>query len=313
MQNCYLPEGEYISNEENIRFCKNESLLQKAKETGKILEGRAAVCDRNMDLTVNLGGDIIGFIPRKEAVFSPDGSETKDIAILTRVGKPICFHVKDIISENGRKKAILSRLSAQKECYENFLSKLNCGDIISCRITHTEHFGAFADIGCGMIALLPIDCISVSRINHPEERFTAGTHLRCVIKHIDNDNKRIYISTKELLGTWEENCKNFSPGQTVSGVIRSVEEYGIFIELAPNLAGLAEYSEGITAGTEAAVYIKSMNPEKMKIKLVIVSALKEETKNKKIQYFIPETEKHIDFWQYSPKESNKYIATVFGN
>ena len=56
-----------------------------------------------------------------------------------------------------------------------------------------------------------------------------------------------------------------------------------------------------------------MNPEKMKIKLVIVSALKEPTEKKNIRYFIPEAEKHIDFWQYSPKESRKYIATVFGN
>ena len=313
MQNCYLPEGEYISNEENTRICKDIFLLEQAKKEGKILEGRAVVCDKNMNLTVNLGGDVIGFIPKEEAVFSPDGSEIKDIAVLTRVGKSVCFHVKDIITENGRKKAILSRLSAQKECYENFLSTLNCGDIIPCRITHTEHFGAFADIGCGMIALLPIDCISVSRINHPNERFPVGTPLRCIIKQKDEQSKRIYISTKELFGTWEENCKMFTPGQTVSGIIRSVEEYGIFIELAPNLAGLAEYSDGITPGTEAAVYIKSMNPEKMKIKLVIVSSLKEPTEKKEIRYFIPENEKHIDFWQYSPKESRKYISTVFGN
>lgn len=313
MQNCYLPEGEYISNEENIRICKNEALLQKAKATGKILEGRAVVCDRNMNLTVDLGGDIIGCIPRNESVFSPDGGEIKDIAILTRVGKTVCFHIKDIVNENGRKTAILSRLSAQKECYENFLSTLSAGDIIPCRITHTEHFGAFADIGCGMIALLPIDCISVSRIEHPRERFPIGTYLRCVVKQIDNENKRIYISTKELFGTWEENCKKFSTGQTVSGIIRSVEPYGIFIELSPNLAGLAEYSEGITPGSGAAVYIKSMNPEKMKIKLVIVSPLKDIPHENKIEYFIPETEKHIDFWQYSPQRCSKYIATVFGN
>ena len=200
MQNCYLPEGEYILKEENARFCKDEAMLEKARKEGIILEGRAAVCDKNMNLTVNLGADIVGFIPKEEAVFSPDGSAVKDIAILTRVGKPVCFHVKELINENGRKKAILSRSSAQRECYDNFLSTLKCGDIIPCRITHTEHFGAFADIGCGMIALLPIDCISVSRINHPSERFPVGTSLRCVIKQKDQQSKRIYISTKELFG-----------------------------------------------------------------------------------------------------------------
>ena len=41
MQNCYLPEGEYISNEENTRICKDIFLLEQAKKEGKILEGRA--------------------------------------------------------------------------------------------------------------------------------------------------------------------------------------------------------------------------------------------------------------------------------
>ncbi|MGL0910084.1 hypothetical protein ACSTB0_13670, partial [Faecalibacterium wellingii] len=42
-----------------------------------------------------------------------------------------------------------------------------------------------------------------------------------------------------LLGTWEENAAGFTVGETVVGIVRSVEEYGTFIEIAPNLAGLA--------------------------------------------------------------------------
>ena len=41
------------------------------------------------------------------------------------------------------------------------------------------------------------------------------------------------------------------------------EVNGIFIELAPNLAGLAEWKEGVVTGTRAAVYIKSILPDKM--------------------------------------------------
>lgn len=313
MQNSYSPEGEYIISEENARICSDTELLKKAKESKKILEGRAVLCDRNMNLTVNLGGNIFGIIPKEEVEYQPDNTEVKDIAILTRVGKPVCFHVTGFTEINGRKTAVLSRRSVQKECYENFLSKLIPGDIIPCCITHTESFGAFADIGCGMIALLPIDCISVSRIDHPSDRFPTGTKLRCVIKQIDNSSCRIYISTKELLGTWEENCLSFSSGQTVSGIIRSVEPYGIFVELAPNLAGLAEYSDGITEGTFAAVYIKSINPEKMKIKLVIVSLLNDEIPENNIKYYIPDTVHHIDHWDYSPPNCRKYISTIFGN
>ena len=53
----------------------------------------------------------------------------------------------------------------------------------------------------------------------------------------------------------------FSDGETVSGIIRSVESYGVFVELAPNLAGLAEYRNDVYPGQTAAVYIKSIIPE----------------------------------------------------
>lgn len=64
----------------------------------------------------------------------------------------------------------------------------------------------------------------------------------------------------------------FCAGETAAGIIRSIEPYGIFVELAPNLAGLAEWCEGAVVGHCAAVYIKSILPEKMKIKLVIVDS-----------------------------------------
>ena len=62
--------------------------------------------------------------------------------------------------------------------------------------------------------------------------------IKAVIKSVENG--RISLSHKELLGTWEENAERFCAGETVSGIIRSVENYGAFVELTPNLAGLAE-------------------------------------------------------------------------
>lgn len=54
----------------------------------------------------------------------------------------------------------------------------------------------------------------------------------------------------------------FSTGETVGGIVRSIEPYGIFIELAPNLAGLAEPRENVRVGQAASVYIKALIPEK---------------------------------------------------
>ena len=52
----------------------------------------------------------------------------------------------------------------------------------------------------------------------------------------------------------------FSIGETVSGIVRSVEDYGVFVELAPNLAGLAEPCEDVTQGMQVSVYIKNKKP-----------------------------------------------------
>ena len=84
---------------------------------------------------------------------------------------------------------------------------------------------------------------------------------------------------------------------------------GIFVELAPNLAGLAELREDVHVGQFAAVYIKSIIPEKMKIKLVIVDTQGDATCADSPDYFI--SEGHIDYWRYSPNESQKVIETDF--
>jgi small subunit ribosomal protein S1 len=187
------------------------------------------------------------------------------------------------------------------------LSNLVCGDIVDAKITHLESFGAFCDIGCGNVALLPIDAISVSRISHPKDRFCVGNNIKAVIKSISDDGK-ITLSHKELLGTWEENACKFSAGQTVTGVIRSVENYGIFVEITPNLAGLAEPKENVKVGQQASVYIKSILRDKMKIKLIIIDSF-DVSYSPEIKYFIPEN--RIDEWDYSPKNCYKQITTKF--
>ena len=173
------------------------------------------------------------------------------------------------------------------------------------------------DIGCGISSLLSVDCISVSRISHPSDRLTVGSYIYTVVKAIDRESGRIFVSMRELLGTWEENAAMFEAGQTVAGIVRSIEDYGVFVELAPNLAGLAEIRDGgrsrpvFDIGQYAAVYIKSIIPERMKIKLVLIDSYKGEPPSSELKYFLDvKNVDHIDSWRYSPEFSNKKIETV---
>ena len=303
----YQPEGWKIETVENRNMISSPSSLYDAMHRAEILEARATMCDFEHNLTVELGG-IKGIIPRDEGAIGISEGKVKDIAIISRVGKPVSFIIEEIKPDkDGKLFAKLSRKKAQELCRKNYISNLKCGDIIDAKITHIESFGAFCDIGCGIIALMPIDSISISRIAHPSDRFSAGDDIKAIIRNID-DYGRITLSQKELLGTWEENAQYYSQGQTVSGIVRSVEPYGIFVELAPNLAGLAEIKENVKVGQMASVYIKNLIPEKMKIKLIIIDSFdcKTETQNK---YFIDSG--HIDYWKYSPDSSSRIIDTDF--
>ncbi|MDP4153100.1 MAG: S1 RNA-binding domain-containing protein [Bacillota bacterium] len=302
----YSPEG-CLSQNSGIGVY-TEAEIEKALASGKILEGKAILCDEYQNLTIDLGC-MKGVIQKKEAIYAVKG-DVKNIAVITRVGKPVCFKVMEITeNDRGEKVALLSRKSVQEEAYKNYVLKLRSGDIIGGKITHLEPFGAFVDIGCGIISLITIDNISISRISHSHDRFAVGDDIRCIVKSVDRDEGRITLSHKELLGTWQENADNFSIGQTAAGIVRSVEQYGIFVELTPNLAGLAEYKEGVRVGQTASVYIKNILPEKMKVKLVIVDHFDTISAKKPMNYYIRSG--HMSYWRYSPLSCDKKIESFF--
>ncbi len=316
MINSYLPEGELIGTAENRWYLSSRAGLERAMKEGRILEGAALLCDNRMRLRVDLFG-MTGIIDKREAAWNADGREIKDIAVITRVGKPVCFKVIGFAEEDGRTVAVLSRREAQRECALSYLSDLIAGDILPARVTHLDSFGAFVDVGCGIVSLLSIDCLSVSRISHPSDRLAVGDGIFVVIKSVERESGRIFVTMRELLGTWEQNAKLFEVGQTVAGIVRSIESYGIFIELAPNLAGLAEVKEGSAealpaVGEYAAVYIKSILPDRMKIKLALIDSYHIAAPVSKPKYFIDcKKTSHIDYWRYSPVGARKLIETVF--
>ncbi len=303
----YYPEGFTLRSPDNVAACASLRGLQDAMDKGRILEAVVTMCDHEHDLIVDLG-KVRGVIPREEGAIGIADGSVRDIALISRVGKSVCFTVTDITEENGIYTAVLSRRAAQERCSREYVSSLTPGDVIDARVTHLESFGAFCDIGCGIVALMPIDAISVSRISHPSDRFRCGDRIKAVVKSID-ELGRVSISHRELLGTWEENTDRFMQGETVEGLVRTVESYGVFIELAPNLAGLAEPRDNVEPGQKVSVYIKSIIREKMKVKLIIIDVFDADRSPDPINYFI--SSGHIDRWRYSPDDSAKVIETVF--
>ncbi len=304
----FYPEGILLNTPSNRRRTESLAALTEAVIAEEVVEARAVLCDSEHNLHVELPC-MSGIIRREEGALGIAEGTTRDIALISRVSKPVSFIVTGFeYTPDGERRAVCSRRAAQQKCRDTYLAHCRPGDVIAARVTRLESFGAFCDIGCGIPALLPIASISVSRISHPADRLFVGMDIHCVISSVEGS--RICLSQRELLGTWEENAALFTQGETVAGIVRSVEDYGVFIELTPNLAGLAEPREGVRVGQYAGVYIKNILAEKMKLKLVLIDAQDSVDLPPPLKYFI--TEGHIDRWQYSPDNCHKMIETVFG-
>ena len=291
-RNEYLPEGMGPLFPENQPI----SVLRDAMDAQTVLEGAAIRCDGKRDLTVRFGG-YEGVIPRQDAVHPAISGADRDIAILSRVGKPTCFTVTNIeIDGGGRPHFTLSRRAAQEQAIAWLLEHSEPGSVLPARVTHMQPFGAFVDLGCGVTSLVPLENISVSRIPHPAARFRVGQDILVMVTGIDSTACRFYLSHKELLGTWLENAAAFSPGDAVPGIVRGIRDYGIFIELAPNLSGLADWRGGTASGDAVSVYIKSIQPDRRKIKLQIIQDLGPAPAPEAPRYFI--TDGIVQDWSY---------------
>ena len=86
LETVYLPEGIRIERAENIEHTSSIGGLELACSAGMRLEGMAVLCDSSMSLHVELGNGLRGIIPKNEVVWECGGNDTKDIAVITRVG-----------------------------------------------------------------------------------------------------------------------------------------------------------------------------------------------------------------------------------
>ena len=262
----FIPEGWYI-NKKSI----NANVLDRAIKTQEILEAKVTNCDKNYNLHLQFGDNKTGIINRDEIELINNKNNTtfKENISTSKINKYVQFKVKGIDESNNY---ILSRKDVEKEAISWIKDEVKEGSILKGIVKSIQPYGAFIEIGGGVVGLLHIEDMSIARIKSPKERVRVGQKINIMVKSIDREQEKIILTYKELLGTWEENIRGIEEGTTILGKAREVEKCknGIFIELKPNLVGLAEYKDGIEYGQNVNVYVKKIIPEKKKIKLIIV-------------------------------------------
>lgn len=308
-------------NPEYLTEMKREPMsinfIRQAIADNAMLEAKVLSCDEKYNLTLYLGRNITGIIEFDELEYNEDGIVTKPVSATSKVNKHIKFLPKKIVdNHDGTYTVMCSRKDAQKDCMENFIKKLVPGDIINARALRIMNYGIFCDIGCGIIALLPTNNISVTHVTEPEKIMKGVTKLKVVVKENSNPFK-ITLSHKELLGNWEQEAAKLTEGDIVAGMVLSVEDYGIFVRLSQNLSGLAEPTE-INIKENDMVYVQVLNikPESMKVRLNITERIEFDTEEdeleaRKLKFDYVIDSGHIDNWLYSTETAKRRIETQF--
>lgn len=261
----FFPEGWNLVKDE----IEKEDLIQSL-QNGNILEAKVERCDLKYNLYFQFGNGMTGILPKEEI---GESKEEKDNPkkYFGKVNKILQFVVTDVNTENSSQ-FFLSRVPVKERIERWIAEDLEEGQILNGIVRSMKPYGVFVEIAGGIVGLLHIEDISVGRIRDPKERFEIGQKIKIMVKSINKEQRQVFLTYKELLGTWEENVEGLKEGMILDGIVREKEknQNGIFIELKPNLIGLAEYRENLNYGTKVKVYIKKIQKDKKKIKLIIV-------------------------------------------
>ncbi len=217
--------------------------LQQAYTNGIPIEGKVEAVNK-WGLGVSLAGDIRAFCPISQI----DTQFVKD----TEPYRDQSFSFKIIEYRNGGRNIVVSRRALleadEKKISDAVRTGLKKGAEIEGTITRLQPFGAFVALGGGVEGLIHVSEMSFQRLKHPSEVLQEGQQVKVAVielKNLGNKKKeRISLSLKALEeDPWDEVVKQFKPGTVVEGKVDALEEFGIFVELAPNVRGMAHISE----------------------------------------------------------------------
>ncbi len=235
---------------------------------------------------VDLGNDIEGFLHISEISWDKNIRHPKDYLELNQ---ELDVEVIEIDTENRRLRVSLKNLLPKP--FEEFVKKHKVGDVVKGVITTITNFGAFVKID-KVEGLLHNEDASWSKKQKCKDLFNVGDELEVKIINIDKEREKISLSRKELEpNPIEEYIKTHKIGEVVKGKIRGIKDFGVFVELAPDVDALIRKEdlgevkiEEVKPGDEIEAAIAFMDKDKKKIRLSVkkLSRMKEKEALKNI-------------------------------
>jgi len=233
------PDGRTIVSKHKADFIMAWDKIKDAYQNNQTVEGKVQRQVKG-GLMVEVFG-VSAFLPGSQI----DVKKVRSISSF--VGKDI--KVKVIKINRARKNIVVSRkevIEEEREKLREKLFELKEGQIVKCRVTSIQDFGAFCEVEGfeGIDAMIPISELSWTRIQHPEEVVKQDDELEVKVIDVDQKELKITLSLKQLMPhPWEKVKEKYPIGSKVKGVVKKIVEYGFFVELEPGIEGLVHISE----------------------------------------------------------------------
>ena len=188
--------------------------------------------------TVDING-VFAFMPSSQVDHKPirDAKSLIGLKDKFRVLKMDALRTNAIVSRRAIQADTIA--AAQKEAMKN----IELGAVIEGTVKNITDYGVFVDLG-GIDGLLHVTDLSWKRVNHPREIVHVGQKIKVKVIQFDPESHRISLGAKQLEeDPWETASRAFNVGDTVSGKVASLTDYGAFIDLGNNIEGLVHMSE----------------------------------------------------------------------
>ena len=240
-------ENELGLVELSFRSAGHKKAWDKLKElmaSGEITEVK--IMEANKGGLMVMWGNVSGFMPVSQ--LCPEhypriqgGDKTKILERLkSYIGQNFDSKVIDVNGDEGR--LIVAEEAGWEERQKDVLSQYKAGDTVEGVVTVITDFGVFVEFGPGLEGLVHISELAWQRIDDPKDIVRSGEKIKAEIIKIDGS--KIFLSMKKLIrDPWAAVAERYTIGQKVSGKILKVNPFGFFVELDPEIHGLAHISE----------------------------------------------------------------------
>ena len=230
-------EGTAILSYAKARAEKAWKELEKTVAEGVDPEGTIIDVVRG-GFTVDING-VFAFMPSSQVDHKPirDAKSLIGLKDKFRVLKMDALRTNAIVSRRAIQSDTIA--AAQKEAMKN----ISLGAVVEGIVKNITDYGVFVDLG-GIDGLLHVTDLSWKRVNHPRELVHVGEKITVKVIQFDAESHRISLGMKQLEeDPWETASRAFNVGDTVSGKVSSLTDYGAFIDLGNNIEGLVHMSE----------------------------------------------------------------------